>query len=48
MDITILWRCLDDDRLFVLGNEIMETLIGLAIAVLVGWVLAQIIIWFFK
>ena len=48
MDITILWRCLDDDRLFVLGNEIMETLIGLAISVLVGWVLAQIIIWFFK
>ena len=32
----------------MVDNEMIETLIGLVIAVLVGWVIAQIIIGFYK
>jgi len=32
----------------MVGNQMMETLIGLIIAVFVGWVIAQVIIGFYK
>ena len=32
----------------MVGNEMIETIIGLIIAVIVGWVIAQVIIGFYK
>jgi hypothetical protein len=32
----------------MVGDQIMETIIGLIIAVIVGWVIAQVIIGFYK